>query len=79
MWIKQISCTNQGLSEIDKKSPDVAIIDVKLDKGDNDGIQLLEHIKQNTDIPVIITSDMPLLRWQLTTKIVYLNLYKTIR
>ena len=32
---------SQGLSEIDKKLPDVAIIDVKLDKGDNDGIQLL--------------------------------------
>ena len=48
---------NQGLSEIDKKLPDVAIIDVKLDKGDNDGIQLLEHIKtKNTDIPVIIIS-----------------------
>ena len=43
--------------EIDKKLPDVAIIDVKLDKGDNDGIQLLEHIKtKNTDIPVIIIS-----------------------
>ena len=48
---------NQGLSEIDKKLPDVAIIDVKLDKGDNDGILLLEHIKsKNTDIPVIIIS-----------------------
>ena len=48
---------SQGLSEIDKKLPDVAIIDVKLDKGDNDGIQLLEHIKtKNTDIPVIIIS-----------------------
>ena len=48
---------NQGLSEIDKKLPDVAIIDVKLDKGDNDGIQLLEHIKtKNKDIPVIIIS-----------------------
>ena len=33
---------NQALTEIDKKLPDVAIIDVKLDKGDNDGIQLLE-------------------------------------
>ena len=31
---------NQALSEIDKKLPDVAIIDVKLDKGDNDGIEL---------------------------------------
>ena len=29
---------NQALSEIDKKLPDVAILDVKLDKGDNDGI-----------------------------------------
>ena len=28
---------NQALNEIDKKLPDVAIIDVKLDKGDNDG------------------------------------------
>ena len=37
---------NQALSEIDKKLPDVAIIDVKLDKGDNDGIQLLDHIKK---------------------------------
>ena len=36
---------NQALTEIDKKLPDVAIIDVKLDKGDNDGIQLLDHIK----------------------------------
>ena len=48
---------NQGLSEIDKKLPDVAIIDVKLDKGDNDGIELLSHIKsKNKDIPVIIIS-----------------------
>tara|TARA_Y100000590_G_scaffold243500_1_gene273757 strand:+ start:2772 stop:3038 length:267 start_codon:yes stop_codon:yes gene_type:complete len=37
---------NQALIEIDKKLPDVAIIDVKLDKGDNDGIQLLDHIKK---------------------------------
>jgi len=48
---------NQALSEIDKKLPEVAIIDVKLDKGDNDGIELLNHIKQkNKDIPVIIIS-----------------------
>ena len=46
---------NQALSEIDKKLPDVAIIDVKLDKGDNDGLELLSHIKsKNKDIPVII-------------------------
>jgi len=48
---------NQALSEIDKKLPDVAIIDVKLDKGDNDGIKLLNHIKsKNKNIPVIIIS-----------------------
>jgi len=48
---------NQALAEIDKKLPDVAIIDVKLDKGDNDGIELLNHIKKkNVDIPVIIIS-----------------------
>ena len=48
---------NQALTEIDKKLPDVAIIDVKLDKGDNDGIELLSHIKsKNKDIPVIIIS-----------------------
>ncbi len=48
---------NQALSEIDKKMPDVAILDVKLDKGDNDGIQLLTHIKsKNDDVPVIMIS-----------------------
>ena len=39
---------NQALNEIDKKLPDVAIIDVKLDKGDNDGLELMSHIK--TDV-----------------------------
>jgi len=48
---------NQALSEIDKKMPDVAILDVKLDKGDNDGIQLLSHIKsKNNNVPVIMIS-----------------------
>jgi two-component system nitrogen regulation response regulator NtrX len=46
---------NQALHEIDKKLPDVAIIDVKLDKGDNDGLELLSHIKtKDKNIPVII-------------------------
>jgi len=48
---------NQALNEIDKKIPDVAILDVKLDKGDNDGIELLAHIKsKNNDVPVIMIS-----------------------
>ena len=46
---------NQALNEIDKKLPDVAIIDVKLDKGDNDGLELLSHIKaKDNNIPVTI-------------------------
>ncbi|MDC1129709.1 sigma-54 dependent transcriptional regulator [Candidatus Pelagibacter sp.] len=46
---------NQALNEIDKRLPDVAIIDVKLDKGDNDGLELLSHIKKKEkNIPVII-------------------------
>ena len=46
---------NQALNEIDKKLPDVAIIDVKLDKGDNDGLELMSHIKEkDKNIPVII-------------------------
>lgn len=48
---------NQAIAEIDKNLPDVAILDVKLDKGDNDGIELLSYIKsKNKDIPVIIIS-----------------------
>ena len=55
--IRQAANYNQALSEIDKKLPDVAIVDVKLDKGDNDGIELLIHIKKkDPDIPVIIIS-----------------------
>ena len=37
---------DQAILEIDKKLPDVSIIDVKLDKGDNDGIELLVHLKK---------------------------------
>ena len=40
----------QAVFEIDKKLPDLAIIDVKLDKGDKDGIDLLKKIKKITDL-----------------------------
>ena len=48
----------QGLSEIDKKLPDVALLDVKLSNTENhEGLKLLEHIhNKNKDIPVIIIS-----------------------
>ena len=48
---------SQAVNEIEKKIPDVAIIDVKLDKSDNDGIDLLNKIKKiDTDVPVIMIS-----------------------
>ena len=50
---------DQALNEINKKIPDAAVIDVKLDKGDsvNDGIELLKRIrKKDDDVPVIMIS-----------------------
>ena len=48
---------DQASNEIKKKLPDTAIIDVKLDKSDNDGIALLSQIKKiNSDVPVIMIS-----------------------
>ena len=55
--VREAANFDQAINEINKKIPDVAIIDVKLDKGDNDGIELLTHIKKkNKDVPVIIMS-----------------------
>ncbi len=48
---------DQAILEINKKLPDVAVVDVKLDKGDNDGIELLVLIKKKSDeVPVIMIS-----------------------
>jgi len=55
--VREAANYDQCLTEIKKKLPDVAIIDVKLDKGDNDGIELLTHIKKiDDDVPVIMIS-----------------------
>ena len=55
--VREAANFDQAIVEINKKLPDVAIIDVKLDKGDNDGIELLVHLKKiNNDIPVIMIS-----------------------
>jgi len=55
--VREAANYDQALFEINKKLPDVAIIDVKLDKGDNDGIELLSHIKKiDDDVPVIMIS-----------------------
>ena len=55
--IREAANFDQAINEINKKIPDVAIIDVKLDKGDNDGIELLIKIKKDdNDVPVIMIS-----------------------
>jgi len=56
-FVRQAANYDQAILEFQKKLPDVAIIDVKLDKGDNDGIELLVYLKKiNNDIPVIMIS-----------------------
>ena len=70
---------NQALSEIDKKMPDVAILDVKLDKGDNDGIELLTHIKsKNKDVPVIIITGHANVEMAVNSLKLHLNLLKNL-
>ncbi len=55
--VREAANFNQAIFEIDKKLPDIAVIDVKLDKGDKDGIELLKKIKSITDlVPVIMIS-----------------------
>ena len=57
MIVREAANFDQALLEINKKLPDVAVVDVKLDKGDNDGIELLVHLKKiDEDIPVIMIS-----------------------
>ena len=47
---------DQAELEINKRLPDLAIIDIKLDKPDKDGIDLLKLITKNKSIPVIMIS-----------------------
>jgi len=55
--VREAANFNQALFEIKKKLPDVAVVDVKLDKGDNDGIELLIEVKKmDEDVPVIMIS-----------------------
>ena len=55
--VREAANYDQAMLEINKKLPDVAVIDVKLDKGDNDGLELLENIKKIDDnVPVIMIS-----------------------
>ena len=47
----------QGVTEINSKLPNLAILDIKLDKGDKDGIDLLKLImNKDKSLPVIMIS-----------------------
>ena len=53
---------DQAIYEINKKLPDLAIIDIKLDKTDKDGIDLLKLVtKKNKLTPVIMISGLSLI------------------
>ena len=55
--VREAANFDQALIEIKKKMPDAAVIDVKLDKGDKDGIELLTSMKKiDDDVPVIMIS-----------------------
>ncbi len=57
MIVREAANFDQALLEINKKLPDVAILDVKLDKSDNDGIELLIRLKKiDKDVPAIMIS-----------------------
>ena len=47
---------DQAVLEINKRLPDLAIVDIKLDKPDKDGIDLLKLIIKNKNTPVIMIS-----------------------
>ena len=59
--VREAANFDQAVSEIKKKLPDIAVIDVKLDKGDKDGSDLLKLIKGLTDlVPVFKVGDLVL-------------------
>ncbi len=55
--IRSAANYDQAKLEIDKKIPDLAIIDIKLDRADKDGIDLLKNLmKKDNSVPVIMIS-----------------------
>ena len=55
--VREAANYDQAIYEINKKLPNLAIVDIKLDKGDRDGIELLKLIvKLDKTIPVIMIS-----------------------
>ncbi len=68
---------DQAFNEINKKIPDLAILDIKLDKTDKDGITLLKHLmKLDKSIPVIMISGHASI--QVATESIKLGAYEFI-
>ena len=61
--VREAANFDQAFIEINKKLPDIAVIDVKLDKGDNDGIELLTHIKKINACSHYIRKKATAMRW----------------
>ena len=55
--IRSAANYDQAVKEINAKLPNLAILDIKLDKGDKDGIDLLKLLMdKNKSLPVIMIS-----------------------
>ena len=55
--IRSAANYDQAIKEINTNLPDIAIVDIKLDKGDKDGIDLLKLlVNKNKSLPVIMIS-----------------------
>ena len=55
--IRSAANYDQAIKEINKSLPDLAIVDIKLDKGDKDGIDLLKLlVNKDKSLPVIMIS-----------------------
>ena len=56
-YLRSAANYDQAVFEINKRLPDLAIIDIKLDKPDKDGIDLLKLVtKKNKLTPIIMIS-----------------------
>ena len=48
---------DQAVLEINSRLPDLAIIDIKLDKPDKDGIDLLKLVNKKNKMPSMLTAE----------------------
>ena len=73
--VRSAANIDQAILEINNKIPDLAIIDIKLDKTDKDGIDLLKLImKKDKSIPVIMISGHATI--QIATESIKLGAYE---